>query len=143
MQKKYYLFELKDKTKWNQLLTPGLRIAEYATFYPLWPDWHQQDDLRPFRENTVKTKGTDRILGASKFLKLKLNDDLRDFIKSKPFDFWKNYYWEDLTLVKSNREFFATKSRKDQVILFLSEKERELLIKQGFDIFMEVSDIVK
>ena len=143
MQKKYYLFELKDKSKWLKLLLPGLRIAEFATFYPLWPDWHTQDELRPFRDYKVDTKGTERILGASKFIKLQLDEQLKDFIKNKPFDFWKNYYWEDLTLIKGKREFFATKSRKNQVILYLSEKERELLIKQGYDIFMEISDIIK
>jgi hypothetical protein len=139
--KKYYIYQLgaQKEEQWQFLLSTALKIADSMTFNPIWPNWYLQDELNPFREQTFEKKDFNRILQQNKYINLKLDKKLKDFVASKPFDFWKNYYLEDPTFVKGKTEFIASKSRKEQVFMLLSEKERELLIKRGFDVWFDIS----
>lgn len=139
--KKYYIYQLgKNKdSQWDFIKKSALKIADSMTFNPLWPNWYLQDELNPFRQNIFEPQEFNRILQGNKAVNLKLSNDLSDFVTSKNFDFWKNYYLEDPSFAKGKTEFIAVRSRKEQVIMLLSEKEREVLISKGFDVWFDIS----
>lgn len=139
--KKYYIYQLgKEKqSQWEFLVFSALKIADSMTFNPIWPNWYLQDELNQFRDQTFEMKDFNRIFQQNKYINMKMSQNLKNFVAEKDFDFWKNYYLEDPTFVKGKTEFIATKSRKEQVFMLLSEKERELLIKRGFDVWFDIS----
>lgn len=138
--KKYYVYQFKENSEiqWEFLKKSALKIADKVSFNPLWPNWYLQDELSLFRDLVKEMPKLNRINQINKFIVLKINDKLREFIESKPFSFWKNYYLEDPSFIKGKTEFISCKSRKEQVIMLLSESERMHLIDKGFDVWFDI-----
>jgi len=87
-----------------------------------------------------KSKIRNKIYPSGHSLKYRLTNSVKDFIRSKQCDEWNNYNLEDISFLKDDKEFLATITHENQIILQTTEKQRNELKEKGFDFWCDWGD---
>ena len=141
---KYYLDEsLKDldNDKWEYLLDFAFDRADQIEFNIL----NSNKDLACLKtelsDDFVETGNRkDKIYSSGKFIRYRLSDDMKQFVKSKNYRDWYNFVFEDISFLKDGLEFFATITHENYVILQLTTEQKDTFNKKGFDFLYEWPD---
>jgi hypothetical protein len=133
---KYYLdntLQKTDQDKWLELLDYAFGIAEQVEFNILNRPFGKPDIPADLSIDLVdQGKRKDKIYHSGKFIRFQLTKSIKEFIISKSYSDWYNFYIEDISFLKDGIEFFATITHENYVIVQLSESYRNDLNKKGF-----------
>jgi hypothetical protein len=139
--KKYYCddsVKKNDNEKWNYLLNYSFQIADAVEFNLLFRNQKLPNEIQSlFVDLIEKKKDTNKIYFSGESLKFRLTDRIKDFIKSKKYSDWKNYYLEDISFIKGTTEFFATITHENYIILQMTQSQRSELNQNGFNFWCE------
>ena len=132
---KYSLTEsLKAHDKWVELLTEKMKEAEYVEFNTLYDYSNLLPELEDLKSELVEEgRRKDKIYPSGKYRRYKLTSKLKDFILSKKYDSWANYQFEDLSLIKNEKEILATITHENYIYIMTTDEERKEFNKRGFD----------
>lgn len=139
--KKYFLFEPEENIDkhWDLLINLVINQAEFIEFNILWHDWMLQKEFIILRKFKIKEyEKRKKIFSSNKSVRYKNTPEIKEWILSKSFSYWKNHYVEDPSFIRKDIEFLACRSNKDRIAILISEQEREYLISQGLDIWFEL-----
>ena len=138
---KYYLdntFKPDDQVKWLKLIDFSLKFVDEIEFNILRKSIEFYDFQDTFRNEIVgQGRRKDKIYHHKEYIRLKITNDLVDYIKEKPYSSWHKNFLEDISFLKNGLEFFATISHENYVIVRLSETDRDDFNKQGFNFEIE------
>jgi hypothetical protein len=139
--KKYFLFEPEENIDrhWGLLINLVINQAEFVEFNILWHDWMMQKEFILLRKYKVKEyEKRKKIFGSNKSVRYKNTSEIKEWVLSKNFSYWRNHFVEDPSFIRKDIEFLACRSNKDRIAILISEQEREYLISQGLDIWFEL-----
>lgn len=127
-------FKNEDYDKWSYLLDYAFDKADQVEFNILYPDSDLTKLLADLSTDFIgRGKRTDKIYRSGQFIRYHLTDRTKNFIKSKKYSDWRSYLFEDISFLKNGKEFFATITHENYVILQLTEEQRSILNKKGFN----------
>lgn len=137
MHTKYYCDEsLKDDDydKWLFLLDYAFNKADQVEFNIL----YFNNDLNTILQNLaddfiLQGKRTDKIYQSGQFIRYRLSDSLKKFVQSKKYSEWNFFVFEDISFLKGGKEFFATITHENYIIIRLTEEELFYFNKIGFN----------
>jgi hypothetical protein len=138
---KYYLddtFQKTDHGRWLELLEYAFGKAEQVEFNILITQYGRIDipaDLRMALLDHGKRKG--KIYSYGMFIRFRLTENLKEFILSKSYSDWDNFYLQDISFLKDGIEFFATITHENYIIVQLSDSYRDDFNKKGFHFELE------
>jgi hypothetical protein len=142
---KYFIDETiskKDNDKWLKILEFAFERADGVEFNILKSDNELQKILAKFQDDFIeKNRRKNKIYANGKFIRFKLSDRLKEFVKSKKISTWKNYCLEDISLLNGSTEILATITHENYIYLLLTELEAEDFNNQGFN-FNHASNLV-
>ena len=99
----------------------------HVKFEELYNDVQLKIDL------VAEGKRKDKIYASGKFRRYKITDSIKNFVWHKEYLTWKNYQFEDLSLLKNNVEILATITHENYIFISISEQERVFLNEKGYD----------
>jgi hypothetical protein len=138
---KYYVdstINTVDHDKWLLLLEYAFNLADQVEFNVLKQSKDFFNFLVTFQDSlTDPAKPIDKIYTRGEYIRLELTKEVKDFIKSKYYNDWYNYFLEDISFLKNGLEFFATITHENYVIIKLDESDRDYFNKQGFSFEVE------
>jgi hypothetical protein len=133
---KYYLdytLQKTDQDKWLELLDYAFVMAEQVEFNILDRTFGKPDIPADLSIDLIdQGKRKDKIYYSGNFIRFQITKNLKEFITSKLYSDWYNFYIEDISFLKNGIEFFATITHENYVIVQLSESYRDDLNKKGF-----------
>jgi len=132
---KYALTEtLTDHNMWIELLKMKWNEAEFVEFNTLFKYDLLNLELEELKIDLVaEGKRKDKIYASGKFRRYKITDSIKNFVWHKEYLTWKNYQFEDLSLLKNNVEILATITHENYIFISISEQERVFLNEKGYD----------
>ncbi len=134
---KYYCDEsLKDdeSVKWTYLLDYAFGNADEVEFNILDSDDELEKITSDFSDYiTNKGKRKNKIYASGQFIRFKLTEKVKEFIKDKSYADWAGKNLEDISFLKNGKEFFATISHENYVILQMTEQQKTDLNNKGFN----------
>ncbi|MBK8634829.1 MAG: hypothetical protein IPN72_15180 [Saprospiraceae bacterium] len=132
---KYALTEtLTDPNMWIELLKMKWNEAEFVEFNTLFKYDLLNLELEELKIDLVaEGKRKDKIYASGKFRRYKITDSIKNFVWHKEYLTWKNYQFEDLSLLKNNVEILATITHENYIFISISEQERVFLNEKGYD----------
>ncbi|MBK8390720.1 MAG: hypothetical protein IPL23_16150 [Saprospiraceae bacterium] len=132
---KYALTEtLTDHNMWIELLKMKWNEAEFVEFNTLFKYDLLNLELEELKIDLVaEGKRKDKIYASGKFRRYKITDSIKNFVWHKEYLTWKNYQFEDLSLLKNNVEILATITHENYIFISISEQERVVLNEKGYD----------
>lgn len=126
--------QIKEDDKWSFLLNLYLPTSNSIEFNVLMLNDDLVELLTQFHSDFIaRGKRKDKIYSSGEFVRFKLSDDLKRYIKSKTFKDWYNYCLEDMSLLKEEKELLASITHEEQVYLLLSEDEAQNLNTLGYN----------
>ena len=141
---KYYLDEsLKDLDyeKWKYLLDFAFERADQIEFNILISNKDLDELLTELSDDFVEMGNRkNKIYSNGQFIRYRLSDKMKHFIKSKNYRDWYNFVFEDISFLKDGLEFFATITHENYVILQLTPEQKDNFNKKGFDFRYELAD---
>ena len=127
-----------DQKKWSYLLDYAFGKADMVEFNILYTDTALKKILTDFADDLIdKGKRRNKIYASGHYVRFRLTDKIKDFIKSKEYRDWYNSNLEDISFLLENHEFFATITHEDYVIIQMTDKHREIFNKRGFS-FLDI-----
>lgn len=133
---KYYCDEsLKnnDQDKWVFLLDYAFNKADQVEFNILYSENGLTKILTDLSDDFIeKGKRKEKIYRHGQFIRYNLSDKMKSFIKSKKYSDWYTFFFEDISFLKEGKEFFATITHENFIIIQLTEGERNYLNNNGF-----------
>lgn len=137
MTKKFYLDEsLKptDKDKIDDLLKYAFDLADEIEFNILYSDEKKlEKTIEIIKDDLVgRGKRIDKIYNSSEYIRFKLTDKTKDFIKKQGIQGWRNSQLEDISFLRQGIEFLGTVSHENYIILQMTEDERQSWNEKGF-----------
>jgi hypothetical protein len=136
-QLKYYCDDtLKedDDVKWNLLLDLAFKDSEYVEFNLLFIKMKLPPEIECLAEDfIIKRKRKDKIFYSGSSYLYKLSEKMKEFIKSKRYIDWYNYYYEDISFLRGNHEIFVTCTHENYIVIEMSEDLRNELNNKGYN----------
>ncbi|PTX22267.1 hypothetical protein C8N40_10189 [Pontibacter mucosus] len=134
-KKRFALSEsIADNQKWLILLNIYLEQADFAEFNVLYDPSNLLPELEALEQDLVEAgKRNDKFYASGTSRKYRLSSRVKDLILSKPYNAWRNYQFEDLSLLKDGMEILATITHENYIFARMSEQERAELNGQGFE----------
>ncbi|MCU0352054.1 MAG: hypothetical protein MUF43_14700 [Flavobacterium sp.] len=127
-------FRKDDDIKWNHLLDYAFDLADHVEFNILHVGQKYPSEIESLLGDLVERKHKrDKIYATDESIRFKLTDSLKNFIKSKKYNDWNNYFLEDISFIKHNLEFMATITHENYIILQMTEDLRDDLNNKNFD----------
>lgn len=123
-----------DNQQWLILLSIYLEQADFAEFNVLYSPTNLNPELEALEPDLVEAgKRSDKFYASGDFRRYRLSPRVKEFILSKPYNAWRNYQFEDLSLLKDGTEILATITHENYIFACMSEQERADLNVQGFE----------
>lgn len=104
--------------KWEDVISYVVPLATHVEFNILYSDSVLEKILKKYRdsiEDTISKKK--KIYRSGKVLRLKLTEEVKDFIACKAFSDFKNWVLEDPSFYINDIEIIASVSHEDQIHL--------------------------
>ena len=133
----YDSFQKDDEAKWQYLLDYAFQKADEIKFNILYSDQQLAPEIENLADNIVEKGKRSNKINSGNYLKFKLTDQVKNFIKSKKYADWLNFNLEDISFLSNEKEFFVTITHENYIILELTEKQRKELRNKGFDFWCE------
>lgn len=138
MTKKFYCDEsLKatDKEKTEALLNYAFGLADHVEFNILYRDDRDLErTINPVKDDLVERgKRFDKIYNGTEYIRFKLTDKVKDFVKKRGIGGWRNTQLEDISFLRQGLEFLGTVSHENYIILQMTEDERRTWNEKGFN----------
>jgi hypothetical protein len=138
MTKKFYCDEsLKadDKEKTNNLLDYAFGLADSVEFNILYRDNNELERTIESVKEDLLARGQrfDKIYNGTEYIRFRLSDKVKDFIRKKGIRGWRNTQLEDISFLRQNFEFLGTVSHENYIILQMTEDERKSWNEKGFN----------
>lgn len=139
---KYALSDsLKNHLKWLELLKLKMQEAEYVEFNTLFAYNDLIPELEALKVDLIaEGRRKDKLYASGKFRRYNLTQRMKDFLLSKSYASWSGFQFEDLSLLKGNKEILATITHENYIFILTTEEERKKLNEAGFD-FGELFDL--
>ncbi|SFG62987.1 hypothetical protein [Pontibacter chinhatensis] len=123
-----------DNKQWLILLNAYLGQADFAEFNVLYDPTNLLPELEALEPDLVEAgKRSDKFYASGSFRRYRLSPRVKDFILSKPYNAWRNYQFEDLSLLKDGTEILATITHENYIFARMSEQERAELNRQELE----------
>jgi hypothetical protein len=128
-----------EEEKWKYLLEYAFEKADFVEFNILYSNQEITNEIESLSEFLVeKSKRSEKIYAnGNYFVRYELTDKLKEFIKSKKYEDWNGFNYEDISFVKNGKEFFATNTHENLVIMEMNKALKEKLTKKGFDFWCD------
>jgi|GEM_PF-3288577 DNA gyrase/topoisomerase IV subunit A len=138
MTKKFYCDEsLKadDKDKTDELLSYAFGLADHVEFNILYTDEKELEaKIKSIKDDLIdRGKRFDKIYNGTEYIRFKLTDKVKDFVRKRGIIGWTNTQLEDISFLRQNFEFLATISHENYIILQMTEDEKNSWSKKGFN----------
>ncbi len=138
MIRKFYCDEsLKadDKTKTEELLNYVFGIADHVEFNILYKDEKELEaKIKIIKDDLIyRGKRSDKIYRSGEYIRFRLTDKVKDFVRQRGIIGWTNTQLEDISFLRQNFEFLGTISHENYIILQMTEDERSSWNKKGFN----------
>lgn len=130
-KKRFALSEsIADNQQWLTLLNIYLEQVDFVEFNVLYDP--SNPELEALEPDLVEAgKRSNKFYASGDFRRYRLSLRVKGFILSKPYNAWRNYQFEDLSLLKDGTEILATITHENYVFARMSKQERTALNKQG------------
>ena len=134
---KYYCDDTlknEDVAQWNYLLDYAFAKADAVEFNILYTNSELPEEIKALLSDLIE-RGEEgkKIYPSGEYLRFKLTKKVKDFIKSKQNREWYNYFLEDISFLKENKEFLATVTHENQIVLQATRLQIEEWNKHGFN----------
>jgi hypothetical protein len=128
-----------EEEKWQYLLDYAFEKAEFVEFNVLYSNQEITSEIESLSEFLVeKNKRAEKIYSnGNYFVRYELSDELKEFIKSKKYRDWNGYNYEDISFVKNGKEFFATNTHENLIIIEMNKNLKEKLTEKKFDFWCD------
>ncbi|WP_299708706.1 hypothetical protein [uncultured Pontibacter sp.] len=123
-----------ENEKWIALLTHYLEQADSVEFNTLYNPTKLNQELESLKSDLIEEgERRDKIYPNGMFRRYRLSEKVREFILSKPYKDWRNYQFEDLSLMRDGAEILATITHENYVFAQMTEEERKQFNEQGYE----------
>ncbi len=124
-----------ENEKWQYLLNYAFEKAEFVEFNILYSNQEITSEIEALSKSLVeKSKRTDKIYAnGNYFVRYILSNELKEFIKSKKYGDWEGYNYEDISFIKDGKEFLATNTHENLIIIKMNKNLKAELTEKGFD----------
>jgi hypothetical protein len=136
---RYYCYDSikkEDNEKWQYLLDYAFQKADTVEFNILY-SYDLITEIEGLKVSLLETGKRENKLYPGNYVRFRLSDPVKHFIRSKNYSDWYNFNLEDISFLQNGKEFFATITHQDYIILDLTEKQRKELNEMGFDFWCE------
>ncbi len=124
-------FQKEQNSKWSYLLDYVISTSDVVEFNILKKSYNSAPEIRAILCDMLSVgKREDKLYSSGKCISFKLTDKVIQFIKSKEYLDWVNYYFEDISFLKNGREILFTITHENYVAMLLSKDEKEHLNKK-------------
>jgi DNA-binding LytR/AlgR family response regulator len=127
-----------DNDKWQYLINYAFKKADTVEFNILNSNQELTPEIEALSNDLIeKSERRNKIYPSGSYLRYKLTDNIKNFIKAKQYKDWYNYNIEDISFLKNDKEFLATITHENYVILQSTEEQREQLKEEGFNFWCD------
>jgi hypothetical protein len=127
-------FNSDDNEKWDFLLDYAFERADFVEFNIFYSNQELTPEIDALDSDLVgKGRRKNKKYVSGDYLRCRMSDKLKRFIKSKKYKDWNNYNLEDISFLKDDNEFLATITHENYIIIQTTEKQREVLNENGFN----------
>jgi hypothetical protein len=141
---KYYCdnsFHKYEKNKWEYLLDYIFNQADQVEFNILRHNEPVPTEISAISDDLIGfDKRKNKIYYRRTSVKYSLTNQVKAFIKSKQYQEWHNYYYEDMSFLLHSQEILATITHEDYVIMMLTKEQKIELTNLGYDFWCEWPD---
>lgn len=138
---KYYCddtFYSEDNDKWSFLLDYAFERADAVEFNVLYLKKKFPQEIDSLSCDIIgEGRRKDKIYVSGDYIRYRLSEELKRFIKSKEYKDWKNFDLEDISFLKYDEEFLATITHENYIIIQATEEHRDILNKKGFNFWCQ------
>lgn len=107
-----------DEAKWKDVLNYILPLATHVEFNILYSDKNLKDFLKEYESSIVEIiRKKDKIYSSGKILRMRITDQIVEFLEEKNYSDFKNWFLEDPSFYINDQEVVATISHEDQIYL--------------------------
>ena len=128
-----------EEEKWQYLLDYAFDKADFVEFNLLYLNQQITPEIEALSKDLVeKSKRKRKIYSnGNYYVRYILSDKVKEFIKSKRYGDWRGYNYEDISFVKDGKEFLATNTHENLIILKMDHLFRDKLSEKGFDFWCD------
>jgi hypothetical protein len=125
----------KDKDKIDHILDHAFRLADEVEFNILYRGENELVSLIHAVKSDVVLRGQrfDKIYNGIEFIRFRLSDNVKSFIRTKGLFGWTNSQLEDISFLRDGFEFLGTVSHENYLILQMTDEERKSWNDSGFN----------
>jgi hypothetical protein len=118
------------------------RLADSVEFNILYRDDKKLKRTIELVKDDILARGErfDKIYNGTEYIRFKLTDKVKDFIKAQGILGWRNSQLEDISFLHDNFEFLGTVSYENYVILQMTEDERKFWNSRGFNFVFDYGE---
>jgi hypothetical protein len=124
----------KDKDKIERILDYAFNLADEVEFNILYQADKELSATIESIQSDVTKRGQrfDKIYNGVEFVRFRLTDNVKAFIKLKGLFGWANSQLEDISFLSNGFEFLGTISHENHLILQMTDEQRKTFNENGF-----------
>jgi hypothetical protein len=122
-----------DESKWEKVLEYAIPKATHFAFNILYSNMELNDFLIKYRDSIIEiTKNKEKVYKSGRVLKMRKTDLSIELLNNMLFFGFKNYFIEDPSFYIDDKEFIASITHEDQILL--NEELVDLTFFKKFDL---------
>ena len=125
----------KDKDKIEHILDYAFNLADEVEFNILYSGDRELLNAIEQIQSDVIQRGQrfDKIYTGVEFVRFRLTDKVKSFVKTKGLFGWTNTQLEDISFLRAGFEFLGTVSHENHLILQMTDEQRKTFNENGFN----------
>jgi hypothetical protein len=125
----------KDKDKIERILDYAFNLADEVEFNILYQGDKELSKTIESIQSDITKRGQrfDKIYIGVEFVRFRLTDNVKAFVKVKGLFGWTNSQLEDISFLSNGFEFLGTVSHENYLILQMTDEQRKTFNDNGFN----------